>query len=257
MKKIYKILTFSLVSLALFSCSKDYIIGGQKNETNKVDKSTLDFLKSFEITTNTALLLEKAGMTNEVNGNVTIFAPSNYAINRYLQRKNNRALRLNPNRVPMTVNTIPAEDLAGLGIYIVDNKYLSQDIPEEGVMLPTHKAGDSLRLTLDEANADPGTAWDGSGQPGQGYQYSNFMQSKPMKISVHFKRGSKWELLPAQRVSMGYDNPECDQVYKMYISDVLTNTGVVHVIYSGDYSYSDHYYYHTLFFFGTRADDLF
>jgi uncharacterized protein YhjY with autotransporter beta-barrel domain len=114
-----------------------------------------------------------------------------------------------------------------------------------------------LRLTLDESNAEPGAAWDGSGQPGQRYQYSNFMQSIPLKVSVQYKRGNNWELSPAQRVSMGYDNPECDQVYKMYISDVLTKTGAVHVIYSGDYSYSDHYYYHTLFFFGTRADDLF
>jgi hypothetical protein len=82
------------------------------------------------------------------------------------------------------------------------------------------------------------------------------MQSRPMKVTVHFKRGTKWEMSPAERVALGNDNAECDQVYKMYISDVLTNNGVVHVIYSGDYTYTDHYYYHTLFFFGTRADDL-
>jgi hypothetical protein len=257
MKKIHQILIVSFIAIALFSCSKDYIIGGKKNETNKVDQTTFDFLKSFEITTNTAILLERAGMVDEVNGDVTVFAPSNYAINRYLQRKNNRALRLDPNRVAMTVSSIPVEDLKGLGVYIVDKKYWSENIPKEGLILPTHRAGDSLRLTLDESNAEPGAAWDGSGQPGQGYQYSNFMQSRPLKVSVHFKRGNNWELSPAQRVSMGYDNPECDQVYKMYISDVLTKTGAVHVIYSGDYSYSDHYYYHTLFFFGTRADDLF
>jgi hypothetical protein len=58
------------------------------------------------------------------------------------------------------------------------------------------------------------------------------------------------------RLSLGYDNPECDQVYQMMLSDVVTNNGVVHIIYSGSYNYSDHYYYHTLFFFGTRADDL-
>ena len=257
MKKIYQVFIFSLAAVTLFSCSKDYIIGGEKNESNKVDQTTFDFLKTFEVTTNTAILIERAGMKDKVNGNITIFAPSNYAINRYLQRKNNRALRLDPDRVPMTVNTIPESELQQLGIYMVDNQYWSENIPEEGIVLPTLNPGDSLRLTLDEANAEPGAAWDGSGQPGQGYQYSNFMQSKPLKVSVHFKRGNNWELSPSQRVSMGYDNPECDQVYKMYISDVLTTTGVVHVIYSGDYSYSDHYYYHTLFFFGTRADDLF
>lgn len=257
MKKICLFLVLAYVMIIPSSCSKDgYIIGGDKNETNQVNQTTFDFLKSFEATTSTALLFEKAGLVNAINGNVTVIAPSNYAINRYLQRKNNRLLRLDPNNPLMTINDIPADELQKMGMYIIDNKYLSSDIPEGGIVVPTHNPGDSLRLTVEEANAEPGAAWDGGGQPGEGYQYSNFMQSKPLKITVHFKRGANWELSGSQRVSMGYDNVECDQVYKMYISDVSTTTGAVHVIYSGDYSYSDHYYYHTLFFFGTRADDL-
>lgn len=257
MKKIHLFLCLFLVAAGFFSCSKkDYIIGGEKNETNKVDQTSFEFLKSFEATTETAKLIERAGMVDEVNGDVTIIAPSNYAVNRYLRRKTNRALRLDPNAAALTIEDIPVADLAQLRMYIVDSKYLSTDIPAEGVVLPTHNAGDTLLLTLEEVNAEPGAGWDGAGQPGQGYQYSNFMQSRPKKVSVHFKRGADWEMDAGQRNSLGYDNPECDQVYKMYISDVITNTGVVHVIYSGDYTYSDHYYYHTLFFFGTRADDL-
>lgn len=253
-KYVFPVLLLAVIS---FSCKKDdYIIGGTKNETNKVDQTSFEFLKSFEVTSQTAALIERAGMTNEVNGDVTIFAPSNYAINRYLQRKNNRLLRLDPNSPRMTIDDIPTADLQQLGTYIVDNKYLSSNIPAEGIILPTHKAGDSVRLSIAEAIAEPGAAWDGGGSPGAGYQYSNFMQSKPIKVYIQFKRGNNWEFSANQRVSLGYDNVECDQVYTMYISDVLTNTGAVHVIYTGDYSYSDHYYYHTLFFFGTRADDL-
>lgn len=257
MKKTRIFLFLFFFAIAQFSCSKNkYIIGGDKNETNQVDLTSFEFLKSLDITTNVAKLIEKAGLLNEINGDVTILAPSNYAINRYLQRKNNRLLRLNPNAKRMTIDDIPVSDLTQLKMYIVDKKYWSSNIPKEGLKLPTHKTGDSLRLSLEEANAEPGTAWDGGGQPGEGYQYSNFMQSKPLKVTVQFKRGNNWELLASERVSLGYDNTECDQVYKMYISDVITKTGVVHVVYSGDYSYSDHYYYHTLFFFGTRADDL-
>lgn len=256
MKKIFIIALLPFLALVPFSCKKDaYIMGGNK-EVKEVNQTSFDFLKSFEVTSSTAALFEKAGMVNEVNGDVTIFAPSNYAINRYLRRKNNRMLRLNPNSKPMTINDISADDLKQLGMYIVDKKYWRENIPAGGLVLPTHRAGDSLRVTLDKSNAEPGTGWDGGGQPGEGYQYSNFMQSSPIKINVLFKRGNNWELNPAQRVSLGYDNPECDQSYKMYISDVITTTGVVHVIYSGDYTYTDHYYYHTLFFFGTRADDL-
>lgn len=256
MKKII-IYVFTLTLLFIISsCSKDkYVIGGTKNESNKVDMTTYDFLKSFEVTTETARLIERAGMVNEVNGNVTIIAPSNYAVNRYLRRKNIRRLRLDPNSKPWTVEDIPADELQQLGMYIVDGKYWSDSIPSTGIILPTHHAGDTLRLSIEESSADPGSAWDGGGEPGQGYQYANFMQTRPKKVTVQFKRGSNWEMDPQQRVFLGYDNPECDQVYKMYISDVLTKNGVVHVIYSGDYNYSDHYYYHSLFFFGTRADD--
>lgn len=256
MKKTTIFLLLPLIIFSLGSCSKSkYIIGGEKNETNKVNQTTYEFLKSFEATTETARLIERAGLINEVNGNVTIIAPSNYAVNRYLRRKNNRALRLDPNSKPMTVEDIPVSDLDQLKMYIVDNRYWSDSLPSGGIILPTHHAGDSLRLSLEESLADPGTAWDGGGEPGQGYQYANFMQTRPLRVTVQFKRGTNWEMDPQQRLMLGYDNPECDQVYKMYIADVITTTGVVHVIYSGDYNFTDHYYYHTLFFFGTRADD--
>lgn len=255
MKKICKASLLALVLVSFASCTKDYVIGGEKNETNKVDMTTFEYLKSFDVTNETARLFERAGLVNELNGDVTIIAPSNYAVRRYLRRKNNRLLRLNPNAPLMTLEDIPVDSLQKLRMYLVDSKLLSANLTPQGIVLPTHNPGDSLRLSLVEATADPGAAWDGGGQPGQGYQYSNFMQSRPKKVTVHFKRGSSWELSAGQRNTMGYDKPECDQVYKMYISDVVTKTGVVHVIYSGDYTYSDHYYYHTLFFFGTRSDD--
>lgn len=245
-----------LLALGFSACSKDHIIGGEKNETNEVNMTTYDFLKSFDVTTETARLIEKAGLIDAVNGDVTLIAPSNYAVNRYLRRKTNRAQRLDPNAPAMTLEDIPVPELDQLNMYIVDGQFLSSDLDAQGIVLPTHHAGDSLMLSLQEATAEPGAAWDGAGQPGQGYQYSNFMQSRPKKVTVHFKRGDNWEMNGDQRAAMGYDNPECDQVYKMYISDVKTTNGVVHVIYSGDYNYTDHYYYHTLFFFGTRADDL-
>lgn len=257
MKNIIFFSYTTLFLVCLLSCKKNgYIIGGERNESNKVNQTTYDFLKSLDITSSTARLIERAGMINEVNGNVTVIAPSNFAVNRYLRRQNNRSLRLDPNSRLMNVETIPQTDLEQLQLYIVDNKYWRDNIPANGVTLPTHHAGDSLRLSLDESVADPGAAWDGGGQPGQGYQYANFMQTRPLKVRVQFKRGANWEMDPQERVLLGYDDPECDQVYQMYLADVLTTTGVVHVIYSGDYNYTDHYYYHSLFFFGTRADDL-
>ena len=256
MKKLINLTSILIAAVFFSSCTKDnYVVGGKANESNKVNLTTYEFLKSFEGTTKTARLIERAGMVGAVNGDVTVFAPSNYAVNRYLQRKNNRLLRLNPASKLMTVEDIPVEDLKQLGMYIVDKKVWSATIPLGGIYLPTHNPGDTIRVTIEESNAEPGAAWDGGGEPGQGYQYSNFMQQRPQKVTVQFKRGAKWEMTNNERAALGSDNVECDQVYKMYISDVLTNTGAVHVLYSGDNNYNDHNYYHTLFFFGTRADD--
>jgi hypothetical protein len=256
MKKIVNSAYLILAIVALSACSKDdHIVGGKANETNKVNQTTFEFLKSFEITTETAKLIERAGMIEVVNGDVTVFAPSNYAVSRYLRRKTNRMLRLDPKSSAMTISDIPADELKQLGMYVVDKKYWSSTIPAGGIVVPTRNPGDSVRITMEQSTAEPGAAWDGGGAPGQGYQYSNFMQSRPEKVAIHFKRGNKWEMTATQRTALGFDNPECDQLYKMYISDILTNTGAVHVLYSGDNNYSDHNYYHSLFFFGTRTDD--
>lgn len=253
MKKIF--ISLSAVLLMASCSTDDYVIGGEVNELG-VDMTTFEFLQSFENTQKTAELFERAGMIDEINGDVTLIAPSDYAVNRYLRRVNNRRLRLDPNSEIWTVEDIPVEELqANLGMYIVDGTWWRETIPEEGIKLETHKAGDSIRMVLMESTNEPGMAWDGANTPGWGYQYQNFMQTNPVKVMVQFKRGDNWEMTYAERSSMSYDNPERDILYQMYLADVLTETGVTHIIYTPNESYTDHYYYHTLFFFGTRADD--
>ncbi len=255
---IFYTLPLMILHLAFSACERsDYIIGGTVNESNYVDKTTFDFLSSFEATKETAELIELAGIIEEVNKDITFLAPSNYAVRRYLRRLNNRALRLNPDTSEIKLTDLPSDSLAKfMKMYIVDGSFSREDIPEQGVFLETHLNGDSIRLTLDAVNTDPSAAWDGGGNPGAGYQYSNFMQSLPYLVHVQFKRGENWELSDQDRNLLDPNSGERDFKYRMYISDVVTKTGVVHVIYCGDYNYSDHYYYHTLFFFGTTNDDL-
>lgn len=253
-------ITIGLAFMALLfvsvSCSEDYIIGGEVNETNQLDMTTFDLLKTMEETKNVATLFERAGMKDLVNGDVTIIAPNQWSINRYLRRKHNQMLRNNPSATAPTMDDISAEELQKMGMYVLPGKFWRETIPAEGINLVAHD-GTEVRLTLDRTNVDPGAAWDGSGVPGSGYQYSNFMQQVPYMVKVHFKRGQRWEMTPDERNRLTgyYDNPECDHVYRMYVSDILTRNGVVHVLYSGDYTYTDHYYYHSLFFFGLRTDD--
>ncbi len=51
MKIYFNLMAVLMASLLLFSCcDNDYIIGGEANKTNKVDKSTFDLLNQMEET---------------------------------------------------------------------------------------------------------------------------------------------------------------------------------------------------------------
>jgi len=256
MKK-YLYMGFALVIAAtLFtSCSKDYVIGGDINPTNKVNMTTFDFLQSMDETKQVATLFERAGMKDIINGNVTVISPNQWSIDRYLRRRHNIDLRSDPNAPELTIDDISKEDLKQMGMYVVDGIYWSKTIPANGKFLKTLNGMDVF-ISWDETNTDPGTAWDGGGDPLYGYQYSRFLQAIPKIVHIHYKRGDNWEWTGEERAAAGGgDDPECDQVYRMYLSDVLTTNGVVHILYEGDYNFSDHYYYHSLFFFGKTTDD--
>lgn len=258
MRKYIHVMIFLAAIITLFGCNNDdYIIGGEANETNKMDMTTFDLLSQMVETEVVAELFERAGLKEVINGDVTVVAPNNWSVNRYLRRRNNQVLRSNPEAEPLTIDDITNEELTKMGMYILPGKWWSETIPDDGKIL-TSWDGTEVYISKDKTNTDPGAAWDGSGVSGWGYQYSNFVQEIPYIIHIHFKRGVNWEWTSNERSSLKdyYDNPECDHVYRMYVSDILTTNGVVHVLYQGDYNYSDHYYYHSLFFFGTRSDDL-
>jgi len=255
MKKIY-ILILSFMVLGIVACSNNsYIIGGNVQKSNKVNVTTFQFLQQDSVITETADLIKRAGLVNLVNGNVTFIAPSNFAVDRYLRRRNNRMLRLNPDTTLLTLNHISIDTLQQLKMYVVKGKWTRNTIPKDGIKLATLEQGDSLRLFLQKSNSEPAAAWDGAGVSGWGYQYTNWMQSDPLKVFVEFKRGEYWEETGQQRAALGFNNPETDKVYQMYLSDIETTTGVIQIPYVGNYNYQAHTYYPTLFFYGTTADD--
>ncbi|MDY3979211.1 MAG: hypothetical protein SOZ00_04240 [Tidjanibacter sp.] len=251
---IYVVLALTLC-LGLYSCESIDVQGGTVNSTEPLDITTFEYLSQLEETAVVAQLFERAGLKDAVNGEVTVIAPSKYAVNRYLRRHNstNYIAKGDP---AFTLESMDAAELAKMNMYIYPGKWWRENIPEDGVYLTSIDGLQEIRLSLDATNTDPGAAYDGGGVAGSGFQYSNFLMSTPYLIHVLFKRGVNWELDYLTRVNLGLDSKECDQSYRMYISDVRTTNGVVHIIYMGDTSFSEHYYYHTLFFFGTRSDDV-
>ena len=267
MKNIIGTLTFAAFVSLFASCNKDYVIGGDPNPTNRVNMTTLDYLKSVPETEGAAYLFEQAGMTQLVNSEVTVFAPGSWAINRYLRRKYNQDKLTTPDLSPYTIEDIATlvqrdEEAAGntmtaqealeknMGLYVVKGLFSMDAIPEEGVIV-TMENGNEAFLSVDVVEKD----WAGDDD------YLSIMETKPELLHILYKRGSNWEFDATVRQGMNdgslsyYDVPECDHYYRMWRSNVITTTGVVNVLYVGETDYQAHYYYHCLFFFGTRTMD--
>src|SRR5690554_8066120 len=105
MKKYINIVIIFVMPLIQLSCAEDdYIIGGELNLTNKFEMSTFEFLSQMEETSVIAELFDLAGLKDEINGDVTVVAPNIWSLNRYLRRKNNQALRVDPNAEPITID---------------------------------------------------------------------------------------------------------------------------------------------------------
>lgn len=253
MKKIIIIISLALVC---FSCKKADVIGGTVNPTDRQDVTTYEFLMENEETAIVAQLFEAAGMKDLINDEVTLVAPSKYSVNRLIRRKNSANYR-SPEEPRYTIDSLlqDTELLQKMAMYVFPGIYGFDNLSEVGTTLTSVDGSQDIILTVDETNTDPGPAYDGGKAAGAGFQYSNFLEKSPLMIHVLFKRGLQWETEYLERDRLKLDDPECDHHYRMYVSNVRTKNGMVHIVYSGDTSFNEHYYYHSLFFFGTRADD--
>lgn len=251
-----------IAALALLaSCQKDDSIGGSVNSTEPMDINTFEWMSQTDETAVVAELFERAGLVDAINGEVTIVGPSKWSVQRYVRRRN-KAFR-DGNGAEFKLEDLTADELKQMGMYIFPGKWDSNALRENGPQYLTSLDGtQEIYLSLEKASADPGAAWNGEGNPGAGYQYGNFMMSNPELVMVVFKRGTKWEVdertgVPSYlaRYALGLQSEETDQAYRMYLSDVRTSNGVVHIVVMGNTAYSERYQYHTLFFYGTRNDD--
>jgi len=244
----------AIACMMLLSCEKMGSIGGTINSTEPLDITTSQWLAQQDETAVVAQLFEAAGLNDLIDGDVTLIAPNKWSVNRYILRHN--SINRKPASDPRyTLDSLFKEDLSQLKMYVYPGIWTYDDIPEEGITLTALDGKQEVRLTYDEVNTDPTAAYDGGNAAGAGYQYSNFLMTSPKVLHALFKRGDNWEYNYLDRLSMGFDKPECDQAYKMYVSNVRTKNGVVNVLYVGDSAYAEQYFYHSLFFYGTRSDD--
>lgn len=258
-----KTLLFISAAVLLVACNKDDSIGGSINDNYFPDLTTFEWMSQTDETAVVARLFEKAGLVDDINGEVTIVGPSKWSVQRYVRRRNKAFRDGVVGATEFKIEDIEDSVVAQMGMYIFPGKWDIKALSEKGPQYLTSLDGtQDIYLSLEKASADPGAAWNGEGNPGVGYQYGNFMMSNPMLVNVVFKRGENWEVddrtgLPSYqaRYILGFTAAETDQAYRMFLSDVHTANGIVHIVVMGNTAYSERYQYHTLFFYGTRNDD--
>lgn len=97
--------------IALFSCAKDYTIGGSVTDP-RVNMTTYDYLKTNPLFDTLLLLIDRTGLKDEVNASGTFFAFTDYSILKYVKAKE-EDLRVKRNDENL-IYTFDSLDFAGL-----------------------------------------------------------------------------------------------------------------------------------------------
>lgn len=97
--KIY-LSIIALVAVVLFSCKKEYTIGGSVHDPH-VNMTTYDYLKTNPLFDTVLLLIDKTGLKEEVNATGTFFAITDYDLYNYivLRQELERTRRVDPNYI--------------------------------------------------------------------------------------------------------------------------------------------------------------
>lgn len=223
MKK-YNVFIFGGLGLIFFGlifsgCKKDgYLIDGGVHNP-KVEMTTYDYLKSKAVFDTLVILIDKAGLKETINGDVTFFAPTDFCIANYINAKRGDRLGIDPFS-NWTFDSIPAQTLRdSLKLYIIPGKINRRDMTKEGEIYST-LLGDKFQVALIPVDD----------------QYAKLVKTWPQYVFY------------TKIVGAGLDDPdskipplpaELDIRYICQTSGIETNTGVLHVLKNS----------HTLFYF--------
>lgn len=220
------VLIFVVISI-MVSCKKNYIIGGNREDVNMYKNlSTYDFLKAEPNYDTIILIINAAGLKDQINKEgVTFFAPSNYSIYKYLNERSKAVQQTNVNaKFPLdSLLYYISNNIAGtrdsIGMYIINQTLTYSNLTNLGTLNPTQLVGDSAVVSY-EYTKDPDLG------------YNPLLSSTPRIVYyTHL-----W--FPSPLLSK--DNPGVRT--RITTSGIATKTGMVHEM----------EFEHILFFYGTK-----
>lgn len=122
-----------LLFLVITSCNKDNYKEGGELHNSQINMTTYDYLKSnrFGLFDTLLLLVDKAGIKEKINQKGTFFAPTDYAINRYVEARTIAVQQIDPFK-KWTVDSIIKYELPAfiesMDIYFIKNELLSNSV---------------------------------------------------------------------------------------------------------------------------------
>lgn len=128
-------LLFILISILSFtSCKKeDYKNDGGQSNPN-VNMTTYDFLKSNHLFDTLVRIIDRAGMKDAINGDITFFATTNYGGKDFVAaRKYRNGVITGDENLPYTVDSLPVNEMRdSLKMYIYPGKINRKEMTTEG-----------------------------------------------------------------------------------------------------------------------------
>ncbi len=195
----------TILALAtLYACSKDdYLLDGGLSE-EMVNATTFDFIQSHKQLDTLAILIEKAGLIDQVNGENTLFAPNNTSIKLYVN-KVLEGMRNEDPQATFTVNDISTDTLQKyMGGFVFPGKIKRENMTKEGKIL-TALNGEERRISLEPTD-----------------NYSGKLESFPEYVYFTYKVGDTW--------NNWNDGKSDDKKIVVRTSNISTSNGVVHVL---------------------------
>lgn len=214
--KTFKLFLAAVVLCCILNaCKKSYTIGGSLFKA-EVNMTTYDYLKTNHLFDTLVLMIDRAGLKDEVNQAGTFFAVTDYTINNFVNvRADSVRLFHNDENYPFNIDSIYIPALRDtLRSYMFHDKMNRNDIPARGLY---RKANDGeMRLIQLIATSD--------------YTNSNVFITDPKYLYLTKIIPWNGHPVPVDSTTLSDVVPEQLLAARCQTSGIITTTGILHVL---------------------------
>lgn len=134
MKKINLMIPFlALAMVYLSSCESDAYINDGGTADPHVDMTTYDFLASHPKFDSLVAIIDRAGLKDLVNSDVTLFATTNYGVVGYVSaKKQKKIIELGDENIDFGIKDISIAELDSIKMYLFDGPINREQMNTEG-----------------------------------------------------------------------------------------------------------------------------